>query len=116
MKRPEYVAIVTGVYARALREKREPTAEEMAQLEAAFSRQGFTQGYFLDRKGPEMFGTRQEEQAPVELYAQARSTYESGGEPEGAGPSVCHDPGGRARPGGGGGRPGSDGPGGGPRA
>lgn len=62
----------------ALREKREPTAEEMAQLEAAFSRQGFTQGYFLDRKGPEMFGTRQEEQAPVELYAQARSTYESG--------------------------------------
>ena len=78
MKRPEYVAIVTGVYARALREKREPTAEEMAQLEAAFSRQGFTQGYFLDRKGPEMFGTRQEEQAPVELYAQARSTYESG--------------------------------------
>ena len=74
MKRPEYVAIVTGVYARALREKREPTAEEMAQLEAAFSRQG----YFLDRKGPEMFGTRQEEQAPVELYAQARSTYESG--------------------------------------
>ena len=78
MKRPEYVAIVTGVYARALREKREPTAEEMAQLEAAFSRQGFTQGYFLDRKGPEMFGTRQEEQAPVELYAQARSTYEGG--------------------------------------
>lgn len=78
MKRPEYVAIVTGVYARALREKREPTAEEMAQLEAAFSRQGFTQGYFLDRKGPEMFGTRQEEQAPVELYAQARATYESG--------------------------------------
>lgn len=78
MKRPEYVAIVTGVYARALREKREPTAEEMAQLEAAFSRQGFTQGYFLDRKGPEMFGTAQEEQAPVELYAQARSTYESG--------------------------------------
>ena len=78
VKRPEYVAIVTGVYARALREKREPTAEEMAQLEAAFSRQGFTQGYFLDRKGPEMFGTRQEEQAPVELYAQARSTYESG--------------------------------------
>ena len=81
MKRPEYVAIVTGVYARALREKREPREpprEEMPQLEAAFSRQGFTQGYFLDRKGPEMFGTRQEEQAPVELYAQARSTYESG--------------------------------------
>ena len=32
MKRPEYVAIVTGVYARALKENREPTPEEMAQL------------------------------------------------------------------------------------
>ncbi|MFR4561187.1 MAG: U32 family peptidase [Flavonifractor plautii] len=59
MKRPEYVAIVTGVYAWPCGEA-EPTAEEMAQLEAAFSRQGFTQGYFLDRKGPEMFGTCQE--------------------------------------------------------
>ena len=57
MKRPEYVAIVTGVYARALREKREPTAEEMAQLEAAFSPPRLCTGYFLDRKGPEMFGT-----------------------------------------------------------
>ena len=52
MKRPEYVAVVTAIYAAALREHREPTREEMAQLEAAFSRQGFTQGYFLDRKGP----------------------------------------------------------------
>ena len=55
MKRPEYVAIVTRVYADALREGREPTAEELRQLEAAFSRQGFTQGYFLDQKGPDMF-------------------------------------------------------------
>ena len=78
MKRPEYVAIVTGVYARALKENREPTPEEMAQLQAAFSRQGFTQGYFLDRKGPDMFGTRQEEEPPRELYAQARATYENG--------------------------------------
>ena len=33
MKRPEYVAIVTRVYADALREGREPTAEELRQLE-----------------------------------------------------------------------------------
>ena len=44
MKRPEYVAIVTGIYARALREGREPTAEELDILERAFSRQGFTDG------------------------------------------------------------------------
>ena len=78
MKRPEYVAIVTGIYARALRENREPTAEELMQLEQAFSRQGFTQGYYLSRKGPDMFGTRQEEKEPKELFAQARSTYENG--------------------------------------
>lgn len=78
MKRPEYVAIVTGVYARALREGREPTAEEIDVLKQAFSRQGFTDGYFMNKKGPDMFGTRQEEKEPKELYAQARATYENG--------------------------------------
>ena len=79
MKRPEYVAIVTGIYAAAIRENREPTAEELAQLEAAFSRQGFTQGYYLDRQGPEMFGVREEAgKEPRELFARARNTYQSG--------------------------------------
>ena len=78
MKRPEYVAIVTGIYSRALREGREPTAEELQQLEQAFSRQGFTQGYYYGKKGPDMFGTRQEEKEPRELFAQARTTYENG--------------------------------------
>ena len=78
MKRPEYVAIVTGIYARALRENREPNAQELDILQQAFSRQGFTDGYFMDQKGPDMFGTRQEEKEPKELYAQARATYESG--------------------------------------
>ena len=78
MKRPEYVAIVTGIYSRALKEGREPTREELQQLEQVFSRQGFTDGYYMDQKGPQMFGTRQEENAPKELYAQARSTYENG--------------------------------------
>ena len=78
MKRPEYVAIVTGIYTRAIREGRSPTPEELEQLEAAFSRQGFTQGYYLDKKGPDRFGVRQESEPPRELYAQARTTYESG--------------------------------------
>ena len=78
MKRPEYVAIVTGIYARALKENREPTPEELDVLKQAFSRQGFTDGYFTGQKGPEMFGTRQEEKEPRELYAQARATYENG--------------------------------------
>ena len=78
MKRPEYVAIVTGIYARALREEREPTPQEMEILRQAFSRQGFTDGYYMGQRGPEMFGTRQEEKEPRELYAQARESYESG--------------------------------------
>ena len=78
MKRPEYVAVVTGIYSRAIRERREPTAEELEQLRAAFSRQGFTQGYYLDRKGPDMFGVREEEKEPKELFAAARNTYQSG--------------------------------------
>ena len=78
MKRPEYVAIVTGIYARAIKEGREPTPEEIEILAQAFSRQGFTDGYYMGRTGPEMFGTRQEEKEPRELFAQARSTYENG--------------------------------------
>ena len=58
MKRPEYVAIVTGIYAAAIRENREPTAEELAQLEAAFSRQGLHPGILSGPAGPEMFGVR----------------------------------------------------------
>ncbi len=78
MKRPEYVAIVTGVYSRAIREGREPTAEELEMLRQAFSRDGFTDGYFLGKTGPDMFGVRQEEEEPKELFAQARASYESG--------------------------------------
>ena len=76
MKRPEYVSIVTGVYSRAIREGREPTARELEMLRQAFSRDGFTDGYFLDKKGPDMFGIRREEAEPRELFAQARATYE----------------------------------------
>ncbi len=79
MKRPEYVAIATRIYAQAIREGRDPSAGDLQQLEQAFSRQGFTDGYFQGCKGPEMFGTRPEAAPePRELFAQARSTYESG--------------------------------------
>lgn len=79
MKRPEYVYIVTEVYARALREGREPTAEDMRRLEAAFSRQGFTDGYFMGETGPQMFGTRQESREPKELFDAARNVYSRAG-------------------------------------
>ena len=79
MKRAEYVGVITKIYADLLREGRTPTGEEQAQLEAAFSRQGFTQGYYRDKKGPAMFGSRKEgTKDPEELFARIRQEYSRG--------------------------------------
>ena len=78
MKRPEYVWVVTKIYADALREGRDPTEEELRRLEHAFSRQGFTDGYFQGKTGPEMFGVRENTPEPRELFAEARAAYEKG--------------------------------------
>lgn len=76
MKRAEYVAVVTRIYADLLRQNRRPTAEERAALAAAFSRSGFTDGYFTGRTGPQMFGVRREDTAePKQLFAAARESY-----------------------------------------
>ena len=81
LKRPEYVAVVTGIYRRLLDERRLPTAEESRALEQAFSRSGFTDGYWLGKKGKAMFGTRPENvPEPKALFARARETYENGKE------------------------------------
>ena len=81
MKRPEYVAVVTGIYRRLLDEQRQPTAAEGAALEQAFSRSGFTDGYWRGKKGKAMFGTRPENAPePKELFAEAREVYENGRE------------------------------------
>lgn len=76
MKRPEYTAIVTSIYSRAIKEKKNPTEAEMLQLEAAFSRQGFTDGYFRGRRGAEMFGVRgQPDKEANKLFSMARREY-----------------------------------------
>ena len=78
MKRPEYTAIVTKIYDKALREHRQPTAEEMSALKKAFSRSGFTQGYFDgDKSG--MFGVRSEPEKDSEkMFTLARKAYADG--------------------------------------
>ena len=77
MKRPEYVAVVTRIYADLLRQKRAATAAEKLELAAAFSRGGFTDGYFAGRTGQQMFGVRQENTPePKQLFAAARESYE----------------------------------------
>ncbi len=76
MKRPEYTAIATGIYSRAIKEKLRPTPEEMQELELAFSRQGFTDGYLNKKIGPDMFGVRGEADKDVnKLYSAARKSY-----------------------------------------
>ncbi len=76
MKRPEYVAAVTGVYRRAL-DTGIVTASMRDTLTAAFNRQGFTDGYFTGRTGPEMFGTRTDKYDDPKWLQAARQTYET---------------------------------------
>ncbi len=79
MKRPEYAAIVTGVYSRAVKDKKSPSAEDMRALESAFSRQGFTDGYYTSNHGQEMFGVREEEKKGDQvIFATARKNYLNG--------------------------------------
>lgn len=79
LKRPEYVAVVTSIYRRLIDEQRRPTAAESRDLELAFSRSGFTDGYWRGKNGKLMLGTRPENvPEPKELYAYARTLYENG--------------------------------------
>lgn len=71
MKRPEYAAVVTNIYSKIIKEHRQPTVAEMEQLELAFSRQGFTQGYFNGEKGQDMFGVRKDPGKEQEKFFKA---------------------------------------------
>jgi len=61
MKRPEYTAIVTQIYAEAIRTGAAPSAAQLQQLMAVFSREGFTDAYLKGEKGLHMIGVRTEE-------------------------------------------------------
>lgn len=60
MKSPEYVRDVTRIWRRLLDERRAASREDMRELEAVFSRGGFTDGYFTGRIGSHMLGVRSE--------------------------------------------------------
>ncbi len=76
MKRPEYVATVTSVYRTALDEGKVSVQGRQA-LQAIFSRQGFTQGYYEGKIGPEMFGVRSTKEGSAALLQAARASYEN---------------------------------------
>lgn len=79
MRRPEYAAIVTGIYSRAIKDKKPPTSDDLRALQSAFSRQGFTDGYYTGNKGHDMFGVREEEKKGDQIiFATARKNYLNG--------------------------------------
>ncbi len=77
MKRPEYVAAVTGVYRKAL-DTGNVTPEMLSTLAAAFNRQGFTDGYYTGQPGAGMFGIREDKYDDRKWLQEIRQTYESG--------------------------------------
>jgi len=79
MKRPEYAAIVTGIYSKVAHKGKPPTQEDMRMLQKVFSRQGFTDGYYYDQLGPDMFGKREEDaRADSAILATTRKNYLNG--------------------------------------
>ncbi len=76
MKRPEYVAAVTGVYRQAL-DSGNVTKNMTDTLYTAFNRQGFTDGYYAGRTGSHMFGIREDVPEDVRWNKEMRQSYES---------------------------------------
>lgn len=80
MKRPEYVAAVTGIYRKAL-DTHMVTRDMEKTLLDAFNRQGFTQGYYDGNLGGEMFGVREDTRENAAFFKELRQTYETGETP-----------------------------------
>lgn len=77
MKRPEYVAAAVAA-CRLAADGMPPQPQLNRQLEAVFSRSGFTDGYYTGRRGAAMFGIRKKEDVEAangQMLAQIRQTY-----------------------------------------
>lgn len=70
MKSPDYVYTVTSIYRRLLDEHRNSNDKEDSALKAAFSRSGFTDGYFAGNTFGKMTGIRTEEDKRVSKNAE----------------------------------------------
>lgn len=77
MKRPEYVSVVTRIYRAILDERRAPTDEELDTLQTAFSREGFTDGYFTHQLGKQMLGVHEDGKLSRDFYTAERARYEN---------------------------------------
>ena len=77
--RPEYTALVTGVYSKAIRSGSAPTQESLRTLQKTFSRQGFTDGFYTDRHNSDMLGLRKrDDRKDTALFSSTRKSYLNG--------------------------------------
>lgn len=77
MKRPEYVAAAVSACRRAA-DGEEVPQKLLSDLEAVFSRSGFTDGYLTGKRGASMFGVRTKEDvtgATEKVFASLRGLY-----------------------------------------
>lgn len=78
MKRPEYVSAAVTACRKAA-DGETPPRELLDNLEAVFSRSGFTSGYLTEKRGREMFGVRTKEDvtgATERLFSDLRCLYQ----------------------------------------
>ena len=79
LKRPEYVASAVNV-ARQYYDTGTATSDSCTQLKSVFSRSGFTDGYYTNNRGADMFGTRQKDDvisATPKVLNQIHSIYKN---------------------------------------
>ena len=81
MKPPEYVAGVISIWRKLLDEGRGANAEEMRRLAEIFSRQGFTDGYYVGNIGKNMLGIRTEGDKARSASQKTRIDYKNEREP-----------------------------------
>ncbi len=74
MKRAEYTAAVTRVYADAAKGKA-VTERDIQRLAKIFSRDGFTNGYYCGKKGSSMLGKKGEEDGAKALFDAEKHAY-----------------------------------------
>lgn len=77
MKRPEYVAAAVSAYKKSVDGIN--TSDDKITLQNIFSRNGFTNGYFVGKRGKNMFGHRTKEDvisADSELLKEQRRKYD----------------------------------------
>ena len=78
-RRPEYTALVTGMYSRTIDRSKAPSDNAMNSLQKVFARQGFTDGYYTENRGTDMFGLQEEDtRHDTSFFSSIRKNYLNG--------------------------------------